>query len=276
MGDPYWELLANDFWRDGVEDLTENTVETDDSPLGRAFRLIEILASHPEGLTLSEISRLSGLVVATAHRQLNTLISCGVARKTPNKSFMPGEKLWRIVSLMTNGADISEKATPILKELADRFGETAFLARLNGHDVEIMTTCTPTTVGKAYAQPGRGMPLYAASSGKILLALQSEEFIDAYLTLPRNSFTTRTKTKESDIRAEIAQVRERHLAICDNEFDPGILSYAAAVIDPRTANGYSIAVFGLAERFGGIPRPNVETQLLYAAQRLSMALREPN
>lgn len=80
-------------------------------------------------------------------------------------------------------------------------------------------------------------------------------------------------TEESDIRAEISQVRERHLAVCDNEFDPDILSYAAAVIDPRTANVYSMAVFGLADRFGKIPRANVETQLLYAAQRLSMSLR---
>lgn len=169
----------------------EKIIEADESPLGRAFRVIEILASHPEGLTLSEIARESGLVVATAHRQLNSLISCGVVHRTPTKSFVPGEKLWRIASFMTNGADIVEKAAPILKELADRFGETAFLARLKGHDVEIMSTCTPTAVGKAYAQPGRGMPLYAAASGKILLALQSEDVINEYLKLPRNSFTRR-------------------------------------------------------------------------------------
>lgn len=251
-----------------------DTTDVDDSPIGRAIRIIEILAAHPDGLTLSEVARESGLVAPTAHRQLASLISCGIVRKTANKSFVAGERMWRIVSRMTNGADVAEKADPILRELADRFGETAFLARLNGHDVEIMTTCTPTTVGKSYARPGRGMPLYAAASGKILLALQGEDFIDEYLKLPRNSFTPRTMTDEADIRAEIARIRDRHLATCDNEFDPGILSYAAAVVDPRTGHAYSIAVFGPAERFRAIPAANVESQVLYAAQRLSTALVE--
>ncbi len=253
----------------------QDTTLVDDSPTGRAFRVAEIIAMHPKGLTLSEIARLSGLVVATAHRQLASLINNGIVRKTENKSFVPGEKLWRIATMITRGADIAEKAAPLLTELADRFGETAFLARLNDHNVEIMMTCTPTTVGKTYAQPGRGMPLYATASGKILLSLQSESFIDEYLKLPRNAFTPHTMVEETAIREEIAQVRERYLATCANEFDPNIMSYAAAMIDPRTGNGYAIAIFGLMERFDSIPRAAIETQVLYASQRVSMALREP-
>lgn len=248
--------------------------ENDDSPIGRAFRIVEILARHPDGLTLSEIAHEVGLVVTTAHRQLAFLVACGMARKTGNKSFVAGERLWRIASYMTNGADIVEKADSILKDLADRFGETAFLARLAGNDVEIMSTCTPTAVGKAYAQPGRGMPLYAAASGKVLLAQQSDEFIDNYLKLPRHSFTAQTLTDEADIRAEIAGVRERKLAVCNNEFDPDILSFAAAVLDPRTDNSYAIAIFGPADRFGAIQQNTVESQVLYAAQRLSSLLHE--
>ncbi|SAI19454.1 transcriptional regulator [Bordetella ansorpii] len=259
-----------------TQTVQQDAASADDSPLGRAFRVIELLASHPEGLTLSEVARESGLVVTTAHRQLASLIACGVVRKTQSKSFVAGEALWRIASLMTNGADIVQRAAAILTELADRFGETAFLARLNGHDVEIMTTCTPTAVGKAYAQPGRGMPLYAAASGKVLLAQQDEAFIEEYLKLPRNSFTSRTLIDAADIRAEIDRVRQRRLAICENEFDPGILSYAAPVVDPRTGSVYAIAIFGMAERFGAIPGAQVEAQVLYAAQRLATALGTPD
>ncbi len=256
--------------------MTTAAIAFDDSPLGRAFRLLEVLASHPEGVTLSEVARESGLAVPTAHRQLASLASCRIVRKTESKTFVPGEALWRIISLFTNGADIVQPAVAILTELADRFGETAFLARLNGHDVEIMTTCTPTAVGKAYAQPGRGMPLYAAASGKVLLASQSDEFIDGYMALPRHAFTPHTQIDEASIRAEIARVRERRIAICENEFDPDILSYATAVVDPRTNVVYAIAIFGMTERFGIIPRANVETQVIYAAQRLSTALSRPD
>lgn len=247
--------------------------DVDDTPIGRAFRILEILSAHPDGLTLSEVAAAANLVVATVHRQLNTLVSVGAVRKLNSKAFVIGERMWVMASQMTNGADITHSAAPVLKDLADRFGETSFLARLAERNVEVMSTCTPTAFGQSFVQPGRGMPLYAAATGKILLALSPDSFIDDYLTLPRTAFTPNTKVDEADIRAEIAAVRERHVAICNNEFDPGILSYAAAVEDRRTGITYALAVFGLADRFSAIDRTTVETQLLNAAQRMSLSLR---
>ena len=247
--------------------------DVDDTPLGRAFRILETLSSHPNGLTLSEIAAATDLVVATVHRQLNTLINVGAVRKLNTKAFILGERMWAMASQMTNGADITHSAAPVLKALADRFGETSFLARLVDRNVEVMSTCTPTAFGQSFVQPGRGMPLYAAATGKILLALSSDDFIDDYLKLPRKAFTPNTKVDEAEIRAELLDIRERQIAICNNEFDPGILSYAAAVEDRRTGLSYALAVFGLADRFSAIERNAVEAQLLNAAQQLSLSIR---
>lgn len=245
----------------------------DDSPIGRAVRIVETLAAHPEGLGLSEIAAATGLVVATAHRQLSTLIGIGLVRKLNAKSFGLGERMWILASRMTNGADITHPAVAVLKELADQFGETTFLARLVGADVEIMETCNPTAIGQSFAQPGRGMPLYAAASGKILLAQKDDEYVEDYLKSPRQAYTANTKIDADDIRAELAEVRRRHIAVCNNEFDPGILSYATAVYDHRTRLTYALAVFGVAERFSSISFTTVETHLLNAARKLSLSLR---
>lgn len=247
--------------------------DTDDSPIGRAFRILETLAIHPEGLALSEIAASTDLVVATVHRQLSSLAALGLVRKQNAKSFVLGERMWLLTSQMTNGADITHAAMPILKELADHFGETAFIARLVGEDVEVMETCNPTAIGQSFAQPGRGMPLYAAATGKILLALKDDAFLDEYLRLPRRAFTPNTKIGEEEIRADIAEIRRRHIAICNNEFDPGILSYATAVYDQRTRITYALAVFGLAERFSLISPARVETQLLNSSRKLGLSLR---
>lgn len=247
--------------------------DVDDSPIGRAFRILETLAAYPEGMALSEVATSTDLAAATVHRQLSSLIGLGLVRKQNAKSFVLGERLWMLASHMTNGADITNAAIPILKELADHFGETAFLARLVGEDVEVMEICNPTASGQSFVQPGRGMPLYAAATGKILLALKDDAFLDTYLKLPRQAFTPFTKIDEAEIRADLTSIRHRHIAICDNEFDPGILSYATAVYDQRTKLTYAIAVFGLAERFSLINPAKVETQLLNAARRLSLSLR---
>lgn len=250
------------------------TDEADDSPIGRSFRILEVLAGAPEGLSLSEIATATELVVATVHRQLATLTGVGLVRKVNARSFALGERMWRIAAVMTGDADVTSAAKPVLKELADTFGETAFLARLVGSQVEILAIGIPDSQGQSYVQPGRGMPLHAAASGKILLALQSDEFVDRYLKLPRQAYTQNTKIDEAEIRADIALARKRHMAICDNEFDPGILSYAGAVHDRRTGLSYALTIFGLADRFSQINPATVETRLLGACQRLGRALRD--
>lgn len=246
--------------------------DQNDAPLGRAIRIVEVLASSPEGMSLSEVAAASDLVVTTAHRQLATLTALGLVRKTRAKTFVVGDRLVRISALISGGADVTALAEPILRDLVDFFQETAFLARLDGTHVQLMTTALPDSNGQAYAQPGRDMPLYAAASGKILLALQDEAFINQYLKLKRHAYTPNTKITEEEIRADIERARARHIAVCDNEFDPGILSYACAVLDPRSGQAYAMAIFGLAERFGKLNSATVETHLINASQRLRRAL----
>lgn len=246
--------------------------ELDDSPLGRATRIIELLAASPEGMNLSDIAAGTGLVVTTVHRQLATLTALGLVRRTRAKTFVVGDRMTRIAALLSGGADVATLAEPVLRDLVDRFHETAFLARLDGTHVQLMATVLPDANGQAYAQPGRDMPLYAAASGKILLALQDEAFINQYLKLKRHAYTPNTKTDDADIRADIERARARHIAICDNEFDPGILSYACAVLDPRTSQAYALCIFGLAERFGKVSPATVETNLINGAERIRRSL----
>ena len=245
----------------------------DDTPMGRAIRIVEILAAAPDGMTLTDIAAASGLGMTTAHRQLATLSALGLAVKGTGKSFAIGPRMHRIAALLAQGRDVAALAAPVLHELADRFGETAFLARLDGSHVQIVASALPNADGQAYVQPARDMPLYAAASGKILLALQDDAFVDEYLKFARHAFTAQTKTDAAAIRADIAEARARHVAICDNEFDPGILSFATPVRDSRTGEPYALAVFGLKERFGKIDRASIETALIAAGQKLSRTLR---
>lgn len=245
----------------------------DDTPMGRAIRIVEILATAPDGMTLTELAASADLGMTTAHRQLATLQALGLVAKGAGKSFAVGPRMHRIAALLAQGRDVAVLAAPVLDELANRFGETAFLARLDGSHVQLVASAMPNAEGQAYVQPARDMPLYAAASGKILLALQDDAFIDKYLSFARHSYTPHTKTGADAIRADIAEARARHIAVCDNEFDPGILSFATALRDARTGESYALAVFGLKERFGRIDRTAIETALIAAGQKLDQTLR---
>lgn len=248
--------------------------ETDDSPLGRSFRILEVLAGAPDGLSLSEIAAATDLVIATAHRQLGTLAGVGLVNKVNARTFALGERMWRISAMMTGEADVATIVAPVLKDLVETFGETAFLARLTGGQVEILATRNPDQMGQSYVQPGRGMPLHAAASGKILLSLQNDAFIARYLTAPRQAYTANTRITEAEILDDVERSRRQRIAVCDNEFDPGILSYATPVLDPRTGLGYALTVFGLSERFSQIDQATIQSVLHEATERLRKNLRD--
>ena len=92
------------------------------------------------------------------------------------------------------------------------------------------------------------------------------------LAEPRTKFTADTKIGDAEIRAELEQVRAESFAICDNELDPGVLSYAAPV---RLEDGcviYAIGISGLSERLRKHPRDNVRESLLNASEVLSSKL----
>jgi DNA-binding IclR family transcriptional regulator len=130
----------------------------------------------------------------------------------------------------------------------------------------------PHVGDKAYVQPGRTMPLHAAASAKAIFAFQDPRIVDRVLTEPRMKFTADTKIEDREIRAELEQVRAESFAVCDNELDPGVLSYAAPVPTGDGSVIYAIGISGLSERLRLCPREDIRASLLNASKVLSKKL----
>ena len=245
----------------------------DDSPLGRYVRILESVALSRAGLTLTGIAHESGLQAGTVHRLLRSLLDLGLLRaRAGSKSYVPGPRLKNLLHLTMDMAEYSDLARSTLGRLVEEFGETAHLARLNGDCAESVLMRQPLGSNRAFVQPGRRLPLYAAASGKAILAFQDEDFIARYLTRPRERYTDRTRVDEADIRREMARIREDGMAVCENELDAGVLSYGHPV---RAGDGhvmYSIGITGLADRFHLVNRTKIRQRLSEAAADLSRNL----
>jgi DNA-binding IclR family transcriptional regulator len=169
---------------------------------------------------------------------------------------------------------IRRLAQPILEGLAAEFGETAFVAKLAGEDVETVAVAPPVGERQAFVHPGRTMPFNAAASAKAILAYADARLVDAILAKNQEQFTSRTKTTKHEITAELAQIRRQGFAICNQELDPGVLGYACPI---QIGNGgvvYSLGLVGLADRLGDSPPNEVVTSLKSAAEQLSTAIRD--
>lgn len=245
------------------------TPPKNETPLSRYFQIIEVVGSARTGLTLTEIGQRLDLGAATVHRLVNSLKQLDLLVNTDGgRNYVLGQRLQRLLYSTLAKTDYSHIAGNILQKLVEQLGETVHLAKLNGTNAESVLMEQPLGTNRALVRPGRELPLHAAASGKAILAFQDEDFIKRFFSSPRKKYTENTKVSERALRKELKQIRETNIAVCDNELDSGVLSYAHPV---RVKGGdvcYSIGVTGLSERLRNVPVADIVARLSQAADQL--------
>jgi DNA-binding IclR family transcriptional regulator len=241
--------------------------------LGRYAAVLETLAAAPGGLTLIEVVQATGLPRGTVHRLLGALREIGyIEPRDGRKVYVLGPRLLRLLHQGAAPATLSALAQPILAELVARFEETAFVAKLVGTEVQSAAMAVPEGNGQSHVQPGRVMPLHAAASAKAIFAFQDEALIGEALGRPLVRYTDSTRVSAVEVRSELVQVRHRGFAVCDEELDPGVLSYACPVHLEGAGVIYSIGLVGLSQRLGRHSEAEIVATLRDAAASLSNGL----
>lgn len=242
--------------------------------LSRYALVLDTVSQVSEGLPLTDIAQHTSLPQATVYRLVHALVHVGfLVQGERRKHYVLGPRLLRLFCAGVSRRAIRELAQPILERLAADFGETVFIAKLEGDEVETVAAAPPKGEREVFVYPGRNMPFHAAASAKAILAFANDRLISDFLAKPHVRFTTRTKILEAEIAAELAKVREQGFAVCESEVDPGVLSYAC----PIRLGGdvlYSLGIVGLANRLGGSPVAEVIASLKTAAETLASMIRD--
>jgi len=137
-------------------------------------RTIDILSSFDHGhrsLTLTDISRRSGLPVATVYRMVVKLHGRGVLERTADGKYSIGLQLWEIGSLAPRGSVLRETALPHLAKLHTQIGATVTLTVRDHTDVVCLEMISVgTRCFSPPARPGSRAPLHTNAAGLVLLA----------------------------------------------------------------------------------------------------------
>ncbi len=241
--------------------------------LKRYALVLDTLAAANGGLTLTEIMQATGLPQGTVHRLIVALLDVGYIEPLEGrKVYGLAPRLLRMLHLGTPAQVIANLVEPELDLLVHHFGETAFIAKLAGHEAISVAMAVPDSHGQSYVQPGRVMPVHATASGKVIFAFQEKPFIDEVLSTPRQKFTDNTIVDEADIRADLEKTIRQGFAICAEELDPGIYSYACPIHLEGAGVTYSVGLVGLSERLQLFPLEEIISYLRSSAEKLSVLL----
>jgi DNA-binding IclR family transcriptional regulator len=216
----------------------------------RAMRLLMLVASGSTDATGKELASAAGLPVPTAYHLLNTLVHAGLLAKDSKARYLLGVKVAVLADSIQRAVTAPEYLLEPLRRLAQTTGETSYVAAWRQGDIRILASVDGHGPVRVSLPLGPYTDAHSRATGKLLLALATEELRGAYLAAhPLRQVTERTIVDPVRLQAEFEQIRVHGYAVDEQEFQQGVCCAAAPVVDEGVVVAtYSISV--PAERFG--------------------------
>jgi DNA-binding IclR family transcriptional regulator len=239
----------------------------------RALKVLEALAQSRDALSATEVAGIIGAERTTAYRMLMTLMEAGyVVRDQRARAYRLGNKILTLSRALLSGNEKTELVAACLREISARTGEAAHYSVLERDCTVLVQRSTGTQLVTIDFQVGDRAPLHCTSIGKVLLAYQDSETIEAAILggLPR--FARNTITDATRLRAELRKVRAQCYAYDDMEFADDMRCVAVPVIekDGRVTGGISLS--GPASRYTRQKLHELRNCAMTAARELSLRL----
>ncbi|PVG80642.1 IclR family transcriptional regulator [Nocardioides gansuensis] len=201
----------------------------------RGFAVLLAFDADLPNPSLAELAQRTGLSRPAVRRILLTLQRLGyVAGSGGRWSLTP-----RVLTIGQHYAathGIVEIAQPHLLRVAERTGDSASLAQLDGIDVVYVARVNARRVLSLNVDIGTRLPVHATSTGRVLVAFAASAVVDRVIEetgLP--ALTAHTITDSIVFRDALHHVRRTGYALVDSELEDGFVSAAVPIRDSKGA-----------------------------------------
>lgn len=235
-----------------------------------AIAILRCLSGSPEPLGINELARRIGLHKSSISRLVATLVAARlVERDTASARIRLGAGLVLLAAPVLAELHIKDLVRPALEELAARSGETASYNMWDGSDAVTIEQVTGPGAVRIFSEPGRRDPGHCTACGKILLAHEPAEVIEAYCAAALERFNERTIVEPAALRQELATSRQRGYALNFGELDGEISAISAVVRDGREKVVGSVTVTVPSYRFTPERQQELIAMVVDTARRVS-------
>ena len=199
-----------------------------------------------EAYSLTEIARLTGLPVSTAHRLALELVDWGMLQRTGEGQFRVGAQLRAIANQAAVAVpSLHERARRVMEDLAAASGRAVIRLGVL-RDLEVLflqkepgDRPVPVAFGSAT------MPLHATAMGRVLLAFASTGLVDMVIERGLTRYTEHTITEPDELRHALSVIRLSRVATCRREYQR---AYCTAAVPVFGVGGRIVATLELGLR----------------------------
>jgi DNA-binding IclR family transcriptional regulator len=226
----------------------------------RVLEILELLASHPDGLGLAEISAELSIPKSVTHRLLGLLGERGYVRQdVVTGHYCLTLKLTQLGLRFYAGTGINELSQPLLDRLAAATGELARLAIVDGDRLVWVAKAQGARYGLRYEpngdqDTGRPVFLHATATGKVWLASLDDDEALRIAQIPglgrHVQFGPNVVRSAQALRKALRETRLRGFGLAIEEGEPGVAAIAVAVRASRHPDAATVATLSLAGPVG--------------------------
>lgn len=176
--------------------------KTNHMPTLRVTHMLKAISDSPNGLTLTEITELTGMPKSSLFPIAHTLTEEGfLSYENPTAKYRLGLKVFEIGNMFLNQFDLIENIKQQMESIVSICNETCHLAVLSGQDVFYLHKIDSTESIRMHSSIGRRLPAYGTGLGKALLCSRSiselqKLYPDGLKPLTENTITDFHKLKE--------------------------------------------------------------------------------
>lgn len=197
--------------------------------LQRTLAMLEAVVADGGTNSVAGIARALGMPVATAHRQVTTLVDEGYLAPVGKGRHIAGPRLRSLLAMADEKRIVAVTAAPILRRLAAKVGAVAQLGTLE-NDMVTYQLKAGEAAPELFTKVGLQLEAYCSAIGKVLLAHLPDDARDAYLAGgPFVALTARTITDPAALAEELRRVRSQGFATDNGEIAEGLLCMAVPV-----------------------------------------------
>ena len=226
-----------------------STHEADETGAGvsttrKTFEILESLKAE-EGVTITELTRRTGLSKSTVYRHLTTLTDMGYVVERDGGYYI-GFRLLEISEQARTRKTGYTAAKRKVFELGQETDERAvFIVEEEGEGVYVHRygSLSDTMIGKR-------RPLHSLASGKVILAEWNDDAVREFVEENGlETITDNTITDPDVLYEELERIRERGYAVNNQEHMDGLRGVAVPVYTPDDEFLGALGVFGPTSRF---------------------------
>ncbi|WP_428249725.1 IclR family transcriptional regulator [Ferrovibrio sp.] len=195
--------------------------------LRKSLRILEVLATSEAPRGISELSREIKMNKSAVQRIFQTLADEGYIEKAPGTSrYKSTLRLWELGASVIAQNETRRLIRPILRYAAKVSSLTSYFAWADYPDIIYLDKVEGEKGRPNSSDPGQRSPMYAAASGRAILAfLETEKIAKVLHQIEAGG----DAGDYSNLAAECAMIRERHYATSERGSTSRISSVAAPV-----------------------------------------------